>query len=320
MLVLDEAQVSRLLDMDDAIAAVDAALRAQSAGETNFPLRQAARAPGGILGAMPGVITGAKPALGAKLVTFFLGNAARGIHTHNALIALFEPTTGEPLALMDGRYITEIRTAAASAVATRALAASSAGGLAILGTGVQARSHIDALSRVMNIEDLRVWGRTKSKAEALASWATAERKIPARAAVSAAEACRGATVVCTTTAASQALFDADAISMGAHVNAVGASTPAMRELPGALMSRARIFVDSIEGAMHEAADIIQAIAEGALPEEPRLTLLADAVAGKAPGRTSREEITIFKSLGIAIEDIACAALVYARATQRDLAP
>jgi alanine dehydrogenase len=319
MLVLDEAQVSRLLDMDDAIGAVDAALRAQSAGEASFPLRQALRAPGGILGAMPGVITGSHPALGAKLVTFFLGNAERGIHTHNAVIALFDPNTGAPLALMDGRYITEIRTAATSAVATRTLAPSSAGVLAILGTGVQARSHIDALSRVMRIEELRVWGRTKSKAEALASWAAAERKMPARAAASAEEACRGATVVCTTTAASQALFDAEAISMGAHVNAVGGSTPAMRELPGALMSRARIFVDSIEGAMHEAADIIQAIAEGALPAEPRLTLLADAVAGKTPGRTSREEITIFKSLGIAIEDIACAALVYARATQRDKA-
>jgi ornithine cyclodeaminase/alanine dehydrogenase-like protein (mu-crystallin family) len=313
MLVLDEAQVSRLLDMDDAIAAVDAALRAQAAGKTHFPLRMAARAPGGILGAMPGIIAGDRPALGAKLVTFFLGNAELGIHTHNALIALFDPLTGEPRALMDGRYITEIRTAAASAVATRTLAISGASTLAILGTGVQARSHIDALSRVMKIADLRLCGRTKDKAEVLARWAREERKLPARAADSPESACRGAHVICTVTAATQPLFKAEAIGAGAHVNAVGASTPGMRELPTGLMSRARIFVDSREGAMQEAADIIQAIAEGALPKEPELTLLADAVAGEAPGRTSDEQITLFKSLGIAIEDIACAALVYERA-------
>ncbi len=318
MLVLDEAQVSRLLDMDDAIAAVDAALRAQAAGSTHFPLRTAARAPGGILGAMPGIIAGDRPALGAKLVTFFLGNAELGIHTHNALIALFDPQTGEPRALMDGRYITEVRTAAASAVATRALAISGASTLAILGTGVQARSHIDALSRVMKIADLRLWGRTKDKAELLARWATDERKLPARAVDSPDTACRGAHVVCTVTAATRPLFKAEAIGAGAHVNAVGASTPGMRELPAGLMSRARIFVDSAEGAMHEAADIIQAIAEGALPKEPELTLLADAVAGKAPGRTSDEEITLFKSLGIAIEDIACAAVVYERAKQMQM--
>jgi ornithine cyclodeaminase len=314
--MLDEAQVTRLLSMDDAIAALDAAFRAQAVGQTGFPLRNRVRTPNGILGAMPAGVFGTQAALGAKLVTFFPGNAQRGIHTHNALIALFEPETGEPLAIMDGRYITEIRTGAASAVATRALARRDASTLAILGTGVQARSHIEALSHVMKIGELRIWGRTKEHAAAVARWAKAERALPARTVDSTSAACKDAHVVCTVTPATEPLFEAAAIAPGTHINAVGSSAPGMRELPGPLMSRARIFVDSMEGARSEAGDILQAIQEGALPNDPPLTLLADAVAGKALGRTSDQDITLFKSLGIGTEDVACAALVYARATKR----
>jgi ornithine cyclodeaminase len=264
---------------------------------------------------MPAGVFGTQAALGAKLVTFFPGNAQRGIHTHNALIALFEPETGEPLAVMDGRYITEIRTGAASAVATRALARRDASTLAILGSGVQARSHIEALSRVMKIGELRIWGRTEEHAEAVTRWAKAERALPARTADSTSAACKDAHVICTVTPATEPLFEAAAIAPGTHINAVGSSAPGMRELPGPLMSRARIFVDSMEGARSEAGDILQAIQEGALPKDPPLTLLADAVAGKAPGRTSDQDITLFKSLGIGTEDVACAAVVFARARQ-----
>jgi ornithine cyclodeaminase/alanine dehydrogenase-like protein (mu-crystallin family) len=316
MLILSEAEVVPLLSMSDSIEAVDHALRAQANQEARFPLRNMVAVQSGLLGAMPGAMHANRSVLGAKLVTFFPENAQHKLHTHHAIIALFNYETGVPEVIMDGRYITEIRTAATSAIATRALMHRGAKTVAILGTGVQARAHARALPHVMEMTDLRIWGRNPSTAESLAS-ELQDEELPARAFDSVESACNGADVICTVTSASAPVIPAGTSLRGAHVNAVGSPTPHKRELPADIVGRSSLFVDSIEGALSEAGDIIMAIADHALPAKPPLTLLADVVAGHAPGRKTADEVTIFKSLGIAIEDVACAALVYERALEHD---
>jgi len=315
MLILSEADVTACLSMHDAVEAVEAILRAQAAGAVNQPLRVIVRSPAGFLGAMPSAVAGA--CTGAKLVTFFPGNGVLGIPTHNAIVALFDNDTGVPAAVMDGRYITEIRTAATSAIATRALAAAGPRNVAILGTGVQARSHVEALAAVGPIDALRVWGRTAEHAESMAAWCRAKGH-SAKASPSVATATSGATVICTVTPAQSPILDARDVPAGCHVNAVGASAPHMRELSSALVGRATVFVDTVEGGMQESGEIIEAIRDGTLPPKPKLIRLCDVVAGNAPGRTSSSEVTLFKSLGMAIEDLACASLVLARARERGL--
>jgi alanine dehydrogenase len=330
LLILSEADIAKLLSIGDAVDAVDGALRAQASDAARFPLRNIVFAQDGLLGAMPGYIgsgaveyirpsttSSARSVLGAKLVSVFPGNAERDLHTHHALIALFDAANGEPRALMDGRYITEIRTAAVSAVATRALARPHASVAAILGTGVQARAHAHALRLVMRMDELRVWGRERRRADALVR-DLREAGIAARACDSAETACEDADVICTVTASSEPVVTDGAVRRGAHLNAVGACTPRAREIPAELMARATLFADSLDGALTEAGDIVLAVADGVLQAPPMLTLLADVVAGRAPGRTSDDDITLFESLGIAIEDIACAALVYERAQARGI--
>jgi alanine dehydrogenase len=317
LLILKPGEVTSLFSRRDAMDAVERALRAQATQAAHFPLRVLVATPQGLLAAMPGAIEGGAPALGAKLVSVFPENAKHGLETHQALIALFDASTGQPLALLDGRVITEIRTAAVSALATKVLAPPNARIAAILGTGVQARAHARALSDVMPLEELRVWGRNRLHAETFCKALRADG-LPVRAVDSAQEACEGAAVICTVTASGEPVVPSGIISGGVHINAVGACTPHKREIPADLMALAFIVVDSIEGALHEAGDIVMAIADGALPAHPRLTLLADIVAGHAIGRSTPDEITLFESLGVAIEDVACAALVYERARQRGI--
>lgn len=312
MIFLNEREVASLLPIGDVLTALEGAFRAQAANQTTMPLRTMATTDAGIVGAMPGSIAGETAALGAKLVTVFPGNAATGMHTHQALVALFDSRTGQPQAIMDGRFITEIRTAATSALATRALARPDARIVAILGTGVQAHAHIDALREVMHIDEVRAWGRTQTKAAELVDFA-GKRGLRARVAASPGDACRGAGVVCTVTSSRDPILTSSDIEPGAHVNAVGMAGPTSRELPGELMARATIVVDSMDGALNESANIILAIREGRLPAKPSLTLLCDVIAGKAPGRRGHDDITIFDSIGIAIEDVACARLVHDRA-------
>jgi ornithine cyclodeaminase/alanine dehydrogenase-like protein (mu-crystallin family) len=312
MIFLSEREVTRFLPIDDVLTALEEAFAAQAQDAIRMPLRTIAPGSGGLLGAMPASIMRSPKALGAKLVTVFHDNAARGMPTHQALIALFDAASGQPLAIMDGRFITEIRTAATSALATKALARPDAKALAILGTGVQARAHIEALAQVMNIADLRIWGRTPASAAAVVA---SVRALGHEAAVapSVAAACRGADVICTLTAAHDPILSADDVEAGAHVNAVGFGGFDGREVSGDLVGCARLFVDSLEGARHESGAIRLAIREGRLPEEPELTRLCDVIAGSAAGRRSHEDTTLFVSLGIAIEDVACARLVYERA-------
>jgi ornithine cyclodeaminase/alanine dehydrogenase-like protein (mu-crystallin family) len=297
-LFLNEEQVRQRLRMADLIPAMEKALIDFSAGKVIQPVRSVITVgpAGGFLGLMPAL---APDGLGLKAVTFYPSNAKRGIPTHMATIFLVDPKTGTPLAIMDGRLITEMRTAAVSAVATKLLASPDARTLAILGSGVQARSHAEALRLVRSFEETRVWSPTKEHADQFA------KEIGASA-VAAEEAVRGADVVVTVTSSKEPVLKGSWLKPGCHVNAVGACRPDWRELDEEAM-RNVVFVDSREGALKESGDVI-------LSGAKIYAELGDALAGKAPPRAN--EITIFKSLGMAVEDIAAAMLVY-RSTMKE---
>ena len=247
----------------------------------------------GFLGSMPGFAGGT---LGAKLVTFYPSN--KGVSTHHALIVLFAPETGEPIAVMDGRLITEMRTAAASAVATRLLSKSDASVLAIIGSGVQAESHLEALRLVRDFSEVRVWSPRRAGAFA--------EKHHVHSTTSAEAAVRGADVIVVATSSTEPVLRGEWVAPGAHVNAVGATRPDWRELDDALVRRAKLYVDSREAASHESGDVIAA---GAIVAE-----IGEVIGGTCPGRESAQEVTLFKSVGVAVEDLASAGLVYRAAS------
>jgi len=290
---LDEKEVRQRLRMADLIPAMEKALIDFSAGKVTQPVRQVIPVdpPGGFYGIMPALTP---DGLGQKIVTFYPPNADKGIHTHMALIILNDRKTGAPLAVMDGRLITEMRTAAISAVATKLLAAKDAKTLAILGSGVQARSHFEALSLVRNFSEIRVWSQTKAHAEEFAKECGAK-------VTSAEEAVSGADVVVAVTSSKTPVLKGEWLKPGSHVNAVGACRPDWRELDDDAMLNNVVFVDSREAAMKESGDVILSGAK--IHAE-----LGEAFAGTVPPRAN--ETTIFKSLGMAIEDIAAASLVY----------
>jgi ornithine cyclodeaminase/alanine dehydrogenase-like protein (mu-crystallin family) len=291
---LDEAAVDRLLRMEELIPAMERALADFASGKVVQPVRTMLPVAEhqGFLGLMP-AYTGA--ALGTKLVTFYPHNT--DVPTHHATILLFKPETGEPLVTMDGRLITEVRTAAVSAVATEHLARPDASVLAIIGSGVQARSHLEALRLVRDFREIRVWSPRRAAAFA--------EEHGVRAAVSAEEAVRGADVVVTTTTSSTPVLAGEWLSPGAHINAIGAPRPDWRELDDEVLRRSRVYVDSREAALRESGDVIAA---GEIVAE-----VGEVAAGSKPGRRSAEEITLFKSLGLAVEDVATAELVYHKA-------
>ena len=282
--------------MSDLIPAMEKAVIDFSAGKVTQPVRSIIKVdpPGGFLGLMPALTP---DALGLKAVTFYPSNAGRGIPTHMATIFLVDPETGTPLAIMDGRLITEMRTAAVSAAATKLLAAPDSKILAILGSGVQARSHVEALRLVRQFEEVRVWSPTQEHAKQFAEEIGGT-------AISAEQAVRDADVVITVTSSKTPVLRGSWLKAGCHVNAVGACRPDWRELDDEAMANV-VFVDSREGAVEESGDVIlsgaQVYAE-----------IGDAIAGKIPSRAN--ETTIFKSLGMAVEDVAAAMLVYRSAS------
>ena len=295
---LDEEQVRKHLRMADLIPAMEKALIDFSAGKVTQPVRQVISVdpPGGFYGIMPALTP---DGLGQKIVTFYPPNAAKGIHTHMALIILNDRETGAPLAVMDGRLITEMRTAAVSAAATKLLAPKDAKAFAILGSGVQARSHFEALSLVRKFEEIRVWSQTTSNAETFA------KEIGAKV-MSAEDAVRDADVIVTVTSSKTAVLKGMWLKQGCHVNAIGACRPNWRELDDDAMQNSVVFVDSREAAMKESGDVI-------LSGAKIYAELGEAFAGKIPPRT--EKTTIFKSLGMAVEDIIAASLVYRSAAR-----
>jgi thiomorpholine-carboxylate dehydrogenase len=294
---LNEEQVREHLGMAELIPAMEKALTDFSAGKVTQPVRQVIPVdpPGGFYGIMPALTP---DGLGQKIVTFYPPNAEKGIATHMALIVLNDPQTGAPLAVMDGRLITEMRTGAVSAAATKLLAPKDAKVLAILGSGVQARSHYEALSLVRNFQEIRVWSPTKTHAESFA------KEIGGRS-TSAEEAVRGADVVVTVTSSKTPVLKGEWLKRGCHVNAVGACRPEWRELDDDAMKNSVVFVDSREAAMKESGDVI--LSDAKIHAE-----LGEAFARNVdvdPNKT-----TIFKSLGMAVEDITAALLVYRAAT------
>jgi ornithine cyclodeaminase/alanine dehydrogenase-like protein (mu-crystallin family) len=256
--------------------------------------------------------------LGTKLVTVFHGNGERGLPSHLATIVLHDPETGALQAILDGRYITEARTAAVSAASAKHLARKDARVLAVLGSGVQARSHIDALAHVRNLEEIRVWGRHAGRVQALLQAVPPHVRARLVAASSAEEAVKGADLIALVTASREPVVERAWVRDGAHVCAVGACRPDQREMDTALVRDARVFVDSRVGALAEAGDLVIPINEKAIDASHIAAELGDVFGGRAAGRRSDSEITIFKSLGMAVEDVAAANLAFARASERGL--
>ena len=319
LLIVGGADVRRALPMSDCIEAVDRAMRAFSSGGADVPLRTVMQLPGGrkFFGVMPGYLHEPR-GIGAKILTVYPDNPKRGLPSHIGLVVLFDTDTGLPLAVMDAAEITAIRTAAASAVATRALARKDACHLAILGTGEQAGTHLEAMSKVRTLHTVRVWGRSLDKAERFAHEESARQSLKVEACRTAEEAVRGADIVCTVTAAREPVLSGGWLGRGAHVNLVGASQLGAREADDEVVSAARFFVDSRTSARAEAGELRHAMQAGLVSESHVLGEIGEVLGGQVCGRTGNEDITVYKSLGIAAQDLAAAHVIYERAVRDGL--
>jgi ornithine cyclodeaminase/alanine dehydrogenase-like protein (mu-crystallin family) len=310
MLVLSYDDVARLLPMGECIEVMEEALGALARGEMYLPLRFVVRPPdaAGFIGLMPAYRGGESPAFALKALNVMPDNPRlRGLDAHQGGVLLSDGESGEPVAFLNASAITEIRTAAVSAVATRALAREDARELAILGAGVQARSHLEAMRTVRDFESVRIYSRSPEHARALADDGSAS------AVESAEEAVREADVVVTATSSPEPVLARGWVKSGAHINAVGACLPNIRELDSETVADAAFFTDRRESAENEAGDYVLALKEGAIEPGHIRAELGEVVAGMAPGRSSDDEITIFESLGLAIEDLAAADHVVRRA-------
>jgi alanine dehydrogenase len=316
MLILGREEVERLLPMGECIDVMAGALSALAREEALQPLRQVHWLPDrrGLLGVMPGALwDGDGAVLGIKVITVFPGNHAKGEETHLGSVLLFEAEMGRLLAILDAAAVTAIRTAAVSALATRLLAREDAGDLALLGAGVQARTHLAALREVRLLRRVRVWSRHPESARRFAAEESARQGLPVEAAATAREAVEGADLVCTVTAAREPVLEGAWLAPGAHVNAVGACTAVTRELDTAAVLRARLFVDRRESALAEAGDLLIPLRAGEVGESQIAGELGEVLTGRVPGRRSGDEITLFKSLGLAVEDLAAARHVWRKA-------
>ncbi len=305
---LDEAQVRRLLQLEALREAMERTLAAYSSGAVEQPLRPVVEAPGGaVFATMPAFIRDPR-AMGAKLVTVFPANAARGMPTHRAVIVLLDAENGAPLVSMDGRYITEMRTAAVSAASLIWLGPKPARRLALVGTGVQAGSHLEMLRREASFDDVRCWSPRAGSRERFAAGHDG-----VRACASVEEAVRSADAIVVATASREPVLRADWVANGAHVMAVGACRPAERELDPKLVAEAELFVDSRESALGESGDVAMGIREGWFGADHIAAELGEVIAGAKAGRSGRGRVTVFKSLGLACEDLSAAAMVWERA-------
>ena len=316
-LILTESDVKSLLSMDDLITTMETALAEFSAGDVRQPLRTILQVGDqkAFFGVMPAYVS-SLPALGTKLVTVFATNTERNLPTHLATIVLLDPETGALLALLDGRYITEARTAAVSAVSVKHLAREDSSVLALIGSGVQARSHLEALACVTRLRDVRVWSPSSEHRQSFAAEMGHRTQAPITAVDSARDAVTEADIIVLATSAREPVVRNEWIRDGAHICAVGACRPDHREMDAALVARGRIYVDSRQGALAEAGDVVLAMHEGAIDASAILGELGEVIAGSRPARGNRTEVTIFKSLGMAVEDVAAAHLAFERAKAR----
>jgi ornithine cyclodeaminase len=309
VLVLSHDDVLSALSPEECADAMAAVLAAHARGEALMPLRSMVPFEGaaGFIATMPAWRGGADPVFSLKSLVIVPGNPARGLDTHQGTVTLFDGSTGRPRAILDASAVTAVRTAAVSAVATRVLARSDARVLAILGAGVQGRAHLRALGAHGDFDEVRVYARSPEHARALADGQAAV-------ASSAEEAVRGADVVVLATSSSEPVISRDWLSPGAHVNAVGASVRSARELDVETVAACALFCDSRESLRNEAGEFRLAVEQGAIAGEDHVRgELGEVLAGMAPGRTGPEELTVFRSLGLAVEDLAAAERAVLRA-------
>jgi len=311
VLVVNHTEVRESLPITECIQAVEDALRVLNQGNALNPLRSSLWLPdrSGLLGMMPGYL-GSPEVFGIKIVSVFPGNHNTEYDSHQGSVMLFETTHGCPLAIMDAGEITAIRTGAASGVATKLLANADAEDLAILGSGVQARTHLSAMIAVRNVKKVRVWSRTPENAQRFADGESRTHGIAVEAVSSARSAVEGASLICTTTSSEQPVLLGEWLSPGVHINAVGSSIKSTRELDTAAVVKSRLFVDRKESTVNEAGDYLFPKHEGAIDESHIQGEIGDVLLNKIEGRRSEDEITLFKSLGLAVEDVAAAFHIY----------
>ncbi|TMQ59427.1 MAG: ornithine cyclodeaminase family protein [Candidatus Eisenbacteria bacterium] len=315
-LVIPQRDVSKLLPMAECVDLMAEALRTLSRGHAVLPLRTAVWLPdrSGLLGVMPAYL-GAPPSMGLKAVSVMPGNHGTEYDSHQGVVLLFEIEHGSLLAVIDATSITAIRTAAVSAAATRLLAREDAGDLAILGSGVQAASHLEAMRVARPIRRVRVWSRDAAHARSFAERESARYGSPVEAVADPRAAVERADLICTTTASREPVLRGEWLSPGVHINAVGSSFATGRELDTPAVKRAKLYVDRLESALHEAGDFLIPRTEGAIGEDHIVGEVGEAFLGRIEGRRSGKEITLFKSVGLAVEDLAAAHHVYEKARE-----
>lgn len=320
ILILDSPRIRELLPMADCIELMADALSALAREEVHQPLRTIIRPPNarGLLGLMSAHRGGERGAFGLKAICVFPDNPAQGKDAHQGAVMLFSRDTGELLALMNASEITAIRTAAVSAVATRLLAREDAHELAIIGAGVQARTHLAALACVREIKHVRVAARNMEHSQRFVREMQPQVSFPVDAVQTNEEAVRGADLIVAATSSLEPVIKKEWISPGAHINAIGTHSPNSREIDSGTMAAARIFVDRRESALNESGDYLLAAKEGAVTPDSIIAEVGELLIGTKPGRTSASEITLFKSLGLAIEDVACAEYLYRKAKAQDV--
>ena len=314
LLVINQTNVGDLLSMDECIKLMRDAFESMAKGEVVLPLRQVMRVPDrrAVLAMMPGYVASPET-IAAKVISFYPGNLGTSYDAHQGAVLLFDPENGRLIALLDATEITAIRTAAASAVATDLLARKDAGDLAILGSGVQARNHLEAMRRVRNIKRVRVWSRTPEHTQTFARREAQRLMTQIDVMDTARDALEGADIVCTTTTAKEPVARGDWISEGAHINAVGSCAPNARELDTHAITKSRLFVDWRESTFKEAGDFLIPKQEGAIDDSHIVGEVGEVLVGESSGRVSDSDITLFKSLGIATQDAVVANHVYQRA-------
>ena len=317
ILILNHEEVSELLTMNECIPVMREALIALADGKVHQPLRTIIRPPDakGVMGLMPSYASGDRAAFGLKAICVFPGNPAKGLDSHQGGVLLFSAETGELLAMMNASAITAIRTAAVSGVATDLLALADAGDLAILGSGVQARSHLVAMSEVRSVRRCRIASRHFEHARAFAEEMRQNFPFKIEPVETVEEALRGADLIVTATTAREPIVKREWISAGAHLNLVGSSIPKAREADSETMAAVKLFVDRRESTLNEAGDYLFAALDGFIGPDHIRAELGEVLKGDIPGRTSPEEITCFKSLGIATEDLFAAEYLYRKAQE-----
>ena len=310
MRFIDRDEAARRLTFDVCIPIVRQAMIAFSRGETKQLLRSIIPlSDGRLFGVMPGAM-GAHGPFGAKLVSVFHENSAHGRQSHQGLILLFDPETGEPVCIVHAGEVTAIRTAAASAVATDALARKDARHLAILGYGEQARTHARAIAKVRDLKSIVVWGRSTERAQSFAKQVQAELSMPVVAAGLVREAVAEADIICTVTAAAEPILKGEWVRPGTHLNLVGSSYAGPAEVDNDLVARSRFIVDSREGVLQQGAEFLRAKAAGLIGDDHIVGEIGQVLVGEVEGRRSADEITVYKSLGHVVQDLASAWALY----------